>query len=316
MDDVILGKSNTLFHATSVHSILDHLTEKVEISPESVSNFAMNIAERGNYCDERRILYRHVIFPDKSTVMRSYFPVRDIRPFRDRYRHTFTEAVIDLADHLPDTDEHFLRTDTHLNFSGMVETSLTILKAFNPELDLSQTRGILLACRGTSYDMLGDLGSKVTPQQTEAHFHTVNKNTISFNNQVGANDGLTVIVFNRKLLAENKSKRLLIFGDSFMERSLLLLANVYSEILFCRSRYMHEEIAHMFQPDHMISSSAERYFSKVRRDKDASRFNLIYGLREHRYSNALDFYKAYDAALNPGSQIHRRFIDRIIKSIK
>lgn len=313
MDDVIIGRSDAMFLATSVHHILDHLTGKAEIAPESIANFATNMRERSAYCAERKIPFQHVIFPDKTTVMRSYFPIADIRPFSDRYRPAYTEAVLDLADHLPDSDEHFLRTDTHLNFLGMVETSLTVLKALIPDLDLARARDTLMACRGDSYDMLGDLGSKVTPQQTETHFHIANRNVVTINNQVGANDGLTVMIFNKVMLAEKISRRLLIFGDSFMERSLRLLGNFYSEILFCRTRYMHEEIAHMFRPDHMISSSAERYFSSVRLDRDASRFNLLYGLREHRYSENPDFYKAYDAVLNPGSQIHRRFIDRLLK---
>lgn len=313
MEDVIHGKSDTMFLATSVHRILDHLTGKVEIAQESIDNFATNMQERSAYCADRGIPYRHVIYPDKITVMRSYFPIQDIRTFSDRYRHAYTDAVIDLADHLPASDEHFLRTDTHLNFLGKVETCLIVLKALNPALDVDEARELLMACRGDKYDMLGDLGSKVTPQQTETHYRIVNRSVVTFNNQVGANDGLTVMVFNKRMLASKASKRLLIFGDSFMERSLRLLGNFYSEILFCRTRYMHEEIAHMFQPDHMISSSAERYFSGVRLDRDASRFNLLYGLREHRYSDNLDFYKAYDAVLNPGSQLYKRFIHRIVK---
>jgi len=82
----------------------------------------------------------------------------------------------------------------------------------------------------------------------------------------------------------------------------------YSEILFCRTRYFHDEIATMFQPDHVITESAERYFSGVRLDESAPRFNLLYGLRGSDYSRDEGFYRAYNAVLNHGKSTYASFL--------
>lgn len=312
MDDVIIGRDDVMFLATSIHNILEHLTGKREILPESIDNFRRNIENRSSWCRERGIAYRHVIYPDKSTVMKSYFPVNGTRSFSDRYCHLFDENVIDLSEHLPDSDTHFLRTDTHLNFSGKIDTTLAVMREFQVFND-SEVRYRLMECRGQSYEYLGDLGSKVVPKQTEVHFRVVNRAVKVFNNQVGANDGLTIVAFNLDLLKSKESRRLLVFGDSFIERAILLFACFYSEILFCRTRYFHDEIAIMFKPNHIITESAERYFSHVRLDNAATRFNLLYGLRGIDYSKDQDFYKAYNASLSYGRDAHVIFVNRLLK---
>lgn len=311
MDDVIIGRDGSMFLATSVHNILDHLTGKREIAPVSIENFGRNIVNRAAWCRERGVTYRHVIYPDKTSVMKSYFPISGTRSFSERYQHLFDENVIDLTEHLPDSDTHFLRTDTHLNFTGKVETTLAVMQQFQ-DVDEATARQWLMDCRGDPYEYLGDLGSKVSPKQTETHFRVVNRKVKTFNNQVGANDGLTIVTFNLERLKRRENKRLLVFGDSFVERSLKLFSCFYSEILFCRTRYFHDEIALMFKPDHIITESAERYFSCVRLDEQATRFNLLYGLRGFNYSKDENFYKAYNAVLSFGREAHGVFVSRLL----
>lgn len=312
MEDVLFGRENTMFLVTSVHNIYDHITNKIEIPKESIVNFGKNIKSRAKWCEDRGIAYKHVIYPDKTTVMKSYLPIDHTRSFSDRYKEHFDHNVVNLENYLPDSKEHFLRTDTHLNFNGKVETTLAIMKQYH-KFDESEAREQLLKCRGEEYEMLGDLGSKITPQQKETHYRVINKNTKTFNNQVGANDGLTAITFNLEKIRNKQIKRLLIFGDSFAERSLKLFANFYSEILFCRTRYFHEEIAFMYRPDDIMTESAERYFSYVRLDKTAARFNLLYGLRGSKYSEDIKFYEAYNAVLNYGSETYSIFIRRLFE---
>jgi len=311
MDEVLIGKNEVMFLATSVHRILEHLKGEIEIPRESIRNFAENLRYRASLCESRGIPYRHVIYPEKACVMRSYLPIKDIVTYTDRYRECFDHHVLDLADHLPDDDLNFLKTDTHLNFDGMVATSSSVLSELAGG-QKSDYQGLLQECKGSAYQMTGDLGSKLTPPVTELHYQVINRQTRTFSNQVGANDGLTVIQFNLRLLREKRKRRLLIFGDSFAERALKMFGQVYSEILFCRTRYLHDEIVMMYKPDLVITESAERYFSGVRLDQTASRFNLLYGLRGFKYSEDESFYKAFNAVLNFGSETYDRFIHSLL----
>jgi hypothetical protein len=307
MEDVLFGRDGTMFLATSVHNILGHLKGEIEIPPESIENFGRNMKTRAEWCAQRGIKYRHVIYPEKAAVMKSFFPVANARSYSDRYRAHFDANVIDLADILPDADLDFLRTDTHLNFNGKVKTTLAVLRQFH-DLDEASARAALLACKGEAYAYKGDLGSKLTPPQSEEHFRVVNRDVVTFNNRSGANDGMAILAFNVARLKRGEVKRLLVFGDSFFERAIKMFAVFYSEILFCRTRYFHDEIATMFQPDHVITESAERYFSGVRLDESAPRFNLLYGLRGSDYSRDEGFYRAYNAVLNHGKSTYASFL--------
>lgn len=310
-DDVIIGKDEQLFLAKSVHNILDHITGKISIPESSKVNFFKNITSRQKYCQERGISYKHVIYPDKSSVMKSFFPVKNTTSFSDRYRPFFTESVLDLCEYLPDSDKHYFKTDTHLNFEGKVETSLKIMGFFF-SFDEDEIRNIFQSFKGDPSLMNGDLGSKLTPKIQEERFSIKTRFLKRFHNQVGANDGLVVICLNKEKLNDKSSKRLLIFGDSFCERTLQFISHFYSEILFCRTRYFHQEIVDMYQPDHVITESAERYFSNVRLDELAPRFNLVYGLKGSGYSDNKEFYNAFNAVLNFGRPQYHLFIHNFL----
>ena len=311
VDEVIVGNDDQLFLAKSVHNILDHITGKIKIPESSLVNFYKNITNREAFCRERGIKYKHVIYPDKSTVMRSYFPISDITPFSVHYQPYYTNSVLDLQRCLHDSDKHYFKTDTHLNFEGKKVTSIEIMKSFF-DFDISDIESVYESFRGGKKLITGDLGSKMQPKIQEHRHEIVTRFLKRFHNQVGANDGFAVVCMNKDKLQESSSKRLLIFGDSFCERSLQFFAYFYSEVLFCRSRYFHDEIVNMFQPDHIITESAERYFSNVRIDELAPRFNLVYGLKGAGYSDNKEFYMALNAVLNFGRIQHSLFIHKFL----
>jgi hypothetical protein len=308
MEEVIEGKDGVLFLAKSLHNIVDHITGKIAIDQNFFINFYKNIINRSTYCKSRNIIYKHIIYPDKSTVMKSYFPIADTISFSERYRPYFTDDVVDLGDCLQDTTKYFFKTDTHLNFDGKVKTSIEILKNFF-DFNEQEIKQVFDGFRGTTTEMIGDLGSKINPIQKEIRYEIITRFLKRFHNQTGANDGLVIICFNRDKIKKNKCKRLLIFGDSFCERTLQFISYFYSEILFCRSRYFHDEVVSMFKPDHLITESAERYFSNVRLDDVAPRFDLIYGLKSAKYVQNTEFYRAYNAVLNYGRTQYNQFID-------
>jgi hypothetical protein len=97
MEEVIEGKDGVLFLAKSLHNIVDHITGKKTIPQISFENFHQNLINRAVYCKNNGIEYKHVIYPDKSTVMKSYFPITGTTSFSDQYKPYFTEKVLDLG---------------------------------------------------------------------------------------------------------------------------------------------------------------------------------------------------------------------------
>lgn len=309
VDEVIDAGEGQLFLGTSMHRVVEHLTGAVEIPDESVANFERNLGVRSKYCAERDIDYRHVVFPDKATALRGEFPYDIVESFTDRYRSVFTSEVLDLEPVLSRSSA-FLRTDTHLSFEGMVASTLAIAESLL-EFDMDRARDDLYALRGSAMEYAGDLGRKLTPPRTENHYRISGRHAKRFSNRIGANDGHCIVSFNLRPVKDLAQKRLLIFGDSFLELSLPLLAYFYSEIVWCRSRFFHREMVDMFQPDQVITESAERYFSSVRSDDIAPRFLLYYGIRGLEHSDDASFYQAVNAVLNYGNRQYDEFVRSI-----
>ncbi len=312
--EILKGKDDILFLTKSIHRILEHITGKINIPESSKVNFFENINSRASYCQRKEILYKHIIYPDKISVLSDYFPIKKITSFCELYEPFFTEDVFDLKECLKDGSptKYFFKTDTHLSFEGKVKTSIEILKFFF-EFNSKEIKNIFLSFKGAESTMLGDLGSKLTPPVNEKRFEIRASFLKRFNNQVGANDGLVIVCLNKEKLKKETYKRLLIFGDSFCERTLPFLAYFYSEVLFCRSRYFHKEIVDMYRPDHVITESAERYFSSVRSDIMAPRFNLVYGLKGAKYSENKEFYRVFNAILNRNTLQYKIYIKNFLK---
>lgn len=309
--EVLRGQRGVLFLGASIHRIAAHLTDEVDVAPSSIDAFAKNLQSRAGYCRDRGIGFRHVIFPDKASALSELFPLPVRRTFTDRYRAVLTPQVLDLQAVLAGRPELFIPTDTHLGFEGMLESSLAVLSTIEG-LDLTDTRRELEALRGTALTYPGDLGSKLDPVETSL-YHPVKWGGLRrFDNQVGANDGLCITVFNPARLRTGDDRRLLVFGDSFMERSLAMIGQYFSEVLFCRSRYFHPEMVEMFQPHEVITESAERYFSMVRLDEVAPRFLLMYGTRGSPYSEDRNFYLALNAQLVRHGDQHATFVRRLL----
>jgi hypothetical protein len=114
----------------------------------------------------------------------------------------------------------------------------------------------------------GDLGSKLTPQHTE-YVQLVQpawREIRLDNNLTTGNDGIIRILLSGN---PNSSGKLLIFGDSYGNACLDFLGAYFREILFCRSRYFHEEIALSAKPEYIMTENVERYLALVTSDSEA-----------------------------------------------
>ncbi len=169
----------------------------------------------------------------------------------------------------------YRKVDTHWSILGRAAIAVLIAeKCFNgidSERELSKLKSFITQ---TKIEISGDLGSKLQPEQKElADRFATSWDLKSSNNKLSnGNDGYFEVIISKSPLA---SGRLLIFGDSYMQQTLLMLSYFFKVIAFCRTGYFHEEIFSSMKPDFVVTENAERYFSDVYLDSAAPPFLLM-----------------------------------------
>jgi hypothetical protein len=161
----------------------------------------------------------------------------------------------------------------------------------------------------------GDLGSKLDPQREETKVSLKLPQHIKlFNNQIiKANDGICDIYINRNRIAN--SPRALVFGDSFGRGLVPMMTRIFGMVLFCRSRYIHDEIVLGFKPHLVISQNAERYLSRVSHDDERPPFLLYPSLRAEPVAVPNQFSKLMAACMAVGRPPFQRLIEQIQQGI-
>lgn len=154
----------------------------------------------------------------------------------------------------------------------------------------------------------GDLGNKLTPPVLEETVffqrpfrHQMIENGISHDATRPVNDGRMIYSLSEAPSAADR--RLLILGDSYLHLTLPALAFFFREVLFCRTRWYHPEVAFMFRPDLLVSEQAERYLSFVWPDERAPNFFLIPYLLDRRPAFSPDDAQLFSQALSCGRDI-------------
>lgn len=92
-------------------------------------------------------------------------------------------------------------------------------------------------------------------------------------------------------------RRLLALGDSFLRDALPALSTFFRDVLYVRSDLFQPELLDLFAPDCVVSANAERYLSRVRRDRDADSI-MLRGYGRENYSPAASFTEALKAELS------------------
>ena len=161
----------------------------------------------------------------------------------------------------------------------------------------------------------GDLGSKLDPPRKEARISFVPPHPIvRFTNQlITANDGICDIFINRSIIAN--SPRALVFGDSLARGLVPMMTRIFGMVLFCRSRYVHDEIVLGFKPQLVISQNAERYLSKVSLDDERPPFLLYPSLRTEPVAVPSLFAKLMSTCMAADRPPFYRFIEQIQQGI-
>ncbi len=298
-EDVAEGADGNLFLTRGRHNVFALATGEVRPPERSIKTFADNIAEREQHCSRSGVAYRHVIFPDKQTVLRHSLPEITIQGLGEVYlRDVRGESVLYLEPQLTEaaqTSPVFLALDTHMSDLGNVVAVCAIVDALRPGLgaqSVERLRGRLLR----EVDYVGDLGGKLDPVRTATKTilrpdWPVRRFT---NNYGGGNDGIIDIFLSPDSVTDD---RLVLFGDSFARSCLMIFSAFYREILFVRTRFFHPEIVELAAPDVVLTQNVERYLANVAADDRRPHALLYPGLNGNTCEPDPGFTAALDAFL-------------------
>ena len=283
---VLIGDKGELFLGAGAHNVLKYATGELSVKKESVDNFHSNFLARESYCRSNGISFLQMVAPEKYKVMPENFPVEEPKSFWDsheqahNYDHPcFWYGIADLRDN-PFGRSYYL-TDTHWTAAGMMVACLEAAKKAGFGETEQETLVNLMLDNTAPLDKMfyGDLGRKLDPQQGESVNWPRRSRTIEVvENGIGhdytnpVNDGRMVVSVNPGAVS---TKTLLIFGDSYLFNALNFIQLAFEKVVFCRTRFFHDEMVTMVQPDLVVCQAAERYTRQVSLDSKAPPFLLL-----------------------------------------
>jgi hypothetical protein len=324
-DLVLEGKEGFLFLSGGQHSPLRFAQASATVRPESINQFWANIQRRQAQMKKRGISYAHLIAPDKHSVCRDVFPVEILISLGDQYidacpRSGLLDFVSYPRQELSDDFRRYCyRVDTHYRPSGTWLMLKRVLdKAVGVEANQLLENEAHLKLKSQK-EWSGDLGSKLSPPQTETWEQITIPKTVRrySNNLAGGNNGIIDLYFNLEYIKRSESRlglgRVLVIGDSYGRDIARTLSLMSSEVLFIRSPYMHIEVVDAMKPDLVISENAERYLSAVGCDEDRPVFFLFPFLKDNHYAMTPEMARALSAVLSYGRQPYTSLIATLVQ---
>jgi hypothetical protein len=300
--DVAEADDGNLFLTRGRHDVFAHATGQAPIRDEVLENFRLNTASRRQSCQRLGAEYRHVILPDKQTVLRDRLPDMGIQGLGVAFAERADDpAVLYLADplrQLSAEQEVFLLLDTHMTDLGSALASAMIVDSLWPGLGTSHL-DTLARCVRRPVEYSGDLGSKIDPPRTAMQHKLVLEWPVRrfSNNFLAGNDGIMDVHVSQRAVTEN---RLLLFGDSFGRHCLAALSLFFREILFIRTRFFHPEIVAQAEPDVVLTQNVERYLISTPNDVLRPNVLLYPELAGRPHDPPVEFALALDAFLAHG----------------
>jgi tetratricopeptide (TPR) repeat protein len=293
-NDVLIGKDQELFLALKSRRTVDVMLGKVQGDTKQAELFKRNLDRRRQHASLHEAKYLHLCAPEKYMVYADHLPFTPARSMGEFFLDAlgddgFEYPVGFLRSLLP--DRTYRRIDTHWNSFGRLAIAALVANKLgasrHPVTDVIAKLRASIVPNNTPID--GDLGSKLTPPQSEKEEQFRPDWAIqTFRNGLSnGNDGMLEIAFSSHPEA---SGRLVVFGDSYAFQCIPMLTAFFKEILCCRTRFYHKEIVEAARPDYVMSENAERYFSVIEDDDGAPPFMLVPALLQR--TSSLDLHSA------------------------
>ena len=301
-NNVLIGTKGWLFLYEGRQNQFDYLRGIEKVKDKSVNNFIDNISSRSDYFNELGIVYKHLIFPSKPLLKQEYIPDMYsnisslfVSYYKDKLGG-YESNVLYPLDYLKKVEKKhstFPKYSTHYSDFAYLEISNILLI----ELGFEPIPKEFLSV--SKKDIRGDLAImlKISDKNEEEIFNIKSIKNYSIGNRkfLPGNTNDVQIIHNEEAITK---KRIIIFGDSFFKGTLDFLTIYFYDILYIRSTFIHKDIIDNYQPDIVLSGTAERYLSNVKSDNKANNFLLaLYGDKQfcpnNEYIKALTAYMSY-----------------------
>lgn len=312
VNDVLFGRREHLFLAQGAHRVMDRVLGDIPVPEQAFASFENNIRARRRRCDELKKRYFHIVFPDKQTVLVDEWPLAPPQSLSRRFESrigSLDDKIIYLHKSFENKSDLYKRTDTHMTDKGTIIAASRLLDALRLEGAGPIVEG-LLNNLGLSRNHVGDLGSKLEPVMAteELFFNGALKAKYFSNSITGGNNGVVDI----HIAAEPVAKeRVLLFGDSFGRDLCRFLGALFSEVVFLRTQFFHEELVGMIDPDLVITQNIERYMHHVVYDEQRESFFMFPYFNNAEYNPGPEFAKAFSAMLSFPRSPYRKFMQQL-----
>ncbi len=285
VNQVLTGADGELYLAGGNHSILAYATGQMTIDPASDRTLAENLKERTWKAGRMGTPYMHLIAPEKYKVYPDQFPLKNATSMVDQFSRS-KDYITYPMEQLRAVKAHrtYPLTDSHWAPHGLALIAALIgeRSGMTAEQVAQRNAEIMAAIADDGTIFYGDLGRKLDPQQgepnlrlTPKHQYIVSENGITHRTDKGGvtvNDGRMIVIDSSH---PSVKKKLLIFGDSYLHNALPYLSYYFKTVIFCRTRFFHDEIAFSARADMIVTQMAERYLSAVHSDRIAPPFFMI-----------------------------------------
>lgn len=250
---VLISDTGTKYLYSGKHQQFAYLSGELNLSNEAIDTFKANINKRNAFCDERNILYKHIVFPSKPVVFADKLPSFNLSSIMNE--ELMLKNVLYPLSEYQNAKPAFFESDTHPTPKGSWE--VTKLIAQYVDVDLGIPKYVKAKHIG---DLNVMLGSNIAEEfdrfiGLENYFYK----TLDVNNYEAVSGNNEKIRIIKNPLAKT-NKRVLIFGDSFFNFNLNeQLALLFEEIIFIRTPNFLYEIVDYIKPDMILTGQVERY---------------------------------------------------------
>jgi len=144
-NNVLKGKNGWLFLFQGQQSQFDYLTGVKIVDKVSISNFLENIKNRAIFCNEKKIIYQHVVFPSKPLLKRKFLPIKykfSVTSLFDKYyRDSLSTSEKDVVyyplEELEECEKKhstFRKYDTHMSHKAYFEIATYLLNLIHIDI--------------------------------------------------------------------------------------------------------------------------------------------------------------------------------------
>lgn len=268
---IVEGSNGEFFLATTNQYVEKYLVQEQTVSLKTLRHFRQNLIQRRQWAKDHQMRFLHLICPDKQSVQTHDYPIPEIIRLGEYLQQHVQQQFIYPLQQLQQASlkqRVYHQYDSHWNGYG----ELVALNVLLDALKYPKSTEVLDYWRDQLIEKdnwVGLLSSALDSPRTERttvlnEQHPLHQQIHISSNHCNAPIGKVLYFQHRQ---SQSPKRVLVFGDSFVESVVRLLPIVYREILMVRSKSCHYDLMAAYQPDILITSSAEGYTCRISPDE-------------------------------------------------